>query len=133
MVGWVTGLEPATSGSTIRRSTPELHPPLAQPFDYNRSTAKLIMIEMQTARAAATRAEVFVRWRCRGECWRPRRWFIGVGRLVLRRSIKRATIRGCADETQPRSLPGHAYGQSASPRGSDSHDVREGGGDSGRA
>ncbi len=26
-VGWVTGLEPATSGSTIRRSTPELHPP----------------------------------------------------------------------------------------------------------
>src|ERR1051325_3697858 len=26
-LGWVTGFEPATSGSTIRRSTPELHPP----------------------------------------------------------------------------------------------------------
>src|SRR3954468_8766174 len=29
-MGWVTGLEPATSGSTIRRSTPELHPPQRQ-------------------------------------------------------------------------------------------------------
>ena len=27
VLGWVTGFEPATSGSTIRRSTPELHPP----------------------------------------------------------------------------------------------------------
>ena len=26
-VGWVTGFEPATSGATVRRSTPELHPP----------------------------------------------------------------------------------------------------------
>ena len=26
-VGWKTGLEPATSGITIRRSTIELHPP----------------------------------------------------------------------------------------------------------
>jgi hypothetical protein len=50
-LGWVTGIEPATSGSTIRCSTTELHPPHTR----RASTETMILTEFSRFALSAVR------------------------------------------------------------------------------